>query len=205
MLSPYSLYLHRFGVMNVQVRSSIPNHQHKERTTMKKTTKKAAEAKTAGREKAAAPTHATSAKKAKKAAQPASPETVPAGRIGASAAKQGSRGGTIMALIQRNGGATAAELQQATGWQPHSVRDFLSCVVGKKMGLKLTSARHEDVPASVQPRSLTAAVAASASSPPAKDFTSFGFLSSRSATNRLCRKCDHRSIPRIQTGPPAEA
>jgi hypothetical protein len=24
--------------------------------------------------------------------------------------------------IQRNGGATAAELQQATGWQPRSVR-----------------------------------------------------------------------------------
>jgi Protein of unknown function (DUF3489) len=59
-------------------------------------------------------------------------------------AKANGKGAAILALIQRDGGATAAELQQATGWQSHSVRGFLSGVVGKKMGLNLASARRED-------------------------------------------------------------
>jgi hypothetical protein len=104
---------------------------------MKKTIKKAAETnRTAGRKKAATP--------AKKAKKTAAPKTMPARSNDGYAAKRGSKGATILALIQRNGGATTAELQQATGWQPHSVRGFLSGVIGKKMGLKLASARRED-------------------------------------------------------------
>jgi hypothetical protein len=33
---------------------------------------------------------------------------------------------------------------KATGWLPHSVRAFLSGVVGKKMGLTITSTKSED-------------------------------------------------------------
>jgi hypothetical protein len=32
----------------------------------------------------------------------------------------------VMALLAQPGGATCAELQAATGWQPHTVRGFLS-------------------------------------------------------------------------------
>ena len=33
---------------------------------------------------------------------------------------------------------------KASGWQPHSVRGFLSGTIGKKMGLAVTSVKGED-------------------------------------------------------------
>ena len=44
-----------------------------------------------------------------------------------------------IALLCRTDGASIAELQQATGWQAHSVRGFLSGEVRKRMGRQLTS------------------------------------------------------------------
>lgn len=51
---------------------------------------------------------------------------------------------TILALLRRPGGVTAKELMKVTGWQPHSVRGFLSGTVGKKMGLTVTSTKREN-------------------------------------------------------------
>jgi hypothetical protein len=72
----------------------------------------------------------------------------PRGRAKAKAAKPEARDGSktakILDLLKRSGGVTAKELMKATGWQPHSVRGFLSGTVGKKMGLTVTSTKGED-------------------------------------------------------------
>ena len=86
---------------------------------------------------------ATPAKKA--------PKTVPkakASRPGKAAKERGVREGSktqaILDLLKRPGGVTAKELIKTTGWQPHSLRGFLSGTVGKKMGLPVTSTKGED-------------------------------------------------------------
>ena len=78
---------------------------------------------------------ATSAKKAPKA---------PKGEKKGGAARDGSKAAKILELLKRPGGATSKELMKATGWQPHSVRGFLSGTIGKKMGLTVTSTKGED-------------------------------------------------------------
>ena len=78
---------------------------------------------------------ATAAKKTPKA---------PKGAKKAAGARDGSKAATILDLLKRPGGATAKELQKATGWQPHSVRGFLSGTIGKKLGLAVESVKGED-------------------------------------------------------------
>ena len=56
-------------------------------------------------------------------------------------AHAGSKTKKILDLLKRPGGVTAKQLVQVTGWQPHSVRGFLSGIVSKKMGLTVTSTR----------------------------------------------------------------
>jgi hypothetical protein len=59
----------------------------------------------------------------------------------AASARKGSKTAKILALVKRPGGAALKELRKATGWQPHSVRGFLSGVLTKKMGLKVRSVK----------------------------------------------------------------
>jgi Protein of unknown function (DUF3489) len=84
---------------------------------------------------------ATSAKKGATAAKGA--KTAKTAKK-ASGARQGSKTEKILDLLKRPGGVTTKELLKATGWQPHSVRGFLSGTVGKKMGLKVESTKTED-------------------------------------------------------------
>jgi hypothetical protein len=79
--------------------------------------------------------------KGAKAAKPAK-TTKPAKKE--SGARQGSKTEKVLDLLKRPKGATLKELLKATGWQPHSVRGFLSGTVGKKMGLTVTSTKGED-------------------------------------------------------------
>src|SRR3954454_15500367 len=47
----------------------------------------------------------------------------------------------ILELLKAPEGATLAALMQATGWQAHSVRGFLSGKLSKQMGLRVSSVR----------------------------------------------------------------
>jgi hypothetical protein len=53
--------------------------------------------------------------------------------------RPGSKASKVLALLHRTDGASLKELMKATGWQPHSVRGFLSATVAKKHGLTVTS------------------------------------------------------------------
>ena len=70
---------------------------------------------------------------AKRAAEPAS----------ARSKKTGSKKTDVLALMRRDSGATMAEIIQLTGWQPHTVRGFVSGTLVKKMGLAVDSFRGE--------------------------------------------------------------
>jgi hypothetical protein len=50
----------------------------------------------------------------------------------------------IIAMLRAPGGATIEAMACAVGWQPHSVRGFLSGVVRKRLGLTLVSADGEN-------------------------------------------------------------
>jgi hypothetical protein len=53
--------------------------------------------------------------------------------------RPGSKQALLIDLLSRSKGATIAEAQQATGWQPHSVRGAISGNLKKKLGLAVTS------------------------------------------------------------------
>jgi hypothetical protein len=94
----------------------------------------------------AAPAKATKktspAKRARKKARAV--KKTPKGAKKARSVRGGSKTAKVLDLLKRAGGATAKELIKVTGWQPHSVRGFLSGTVGKKMGLTVTSTKGED-------------------------------------------------------------
>jgi Protein of unknown function (DUF3489) len=96
-------------------------------TTSKKKTTATTKAPDAKRRAKAAPLNAQPAPKAAGAKKPV---TAPRG---------GSKADKILDLLKRPGGVTLKEIVKATGWQPHSVRGFLSGTIGKKMGTPVES------------------------------------------------------------------
>jgi hypothetical protein len=58
--------------------------------------------------------------------------------------RQGSKKAQVIELLGRPEGATLQQLVEATGWQAHSVRGFLSGTLVKKMGHKVTRRKRDD-------------------------------------------------------------
>jgi hypothetical protein len=58
---------------------------------------------------------------------------------GANSTTRVSKTEAALKLLRRKTGASLAELQEATGWQAHSVRGFLSGTVRKRLALALSS------------------------------------------------------------------
>jgi hypothetical protein len=81
------------------------------------------------------------AKKGKSGKRASPAKKAPSGAKKATAARDGSKAAKILDLLKRPGGATAKELMKATGWQPHSIRGFLSGTVSKKMKLTVVSTK----------------------------------------------------------------
>ena len=59
------------------------------------------------------------------------------------APRPGSKTAKILLLLRRPQGASLRDLLKATGWQPHSVRGFLSGTVAGKLGLRILSSKTE--------------------------------------------------------------
>ena len=58
--------------------------------------------------------------------------------------REGSKKAIVLELIRRPDGASIKEIMDATQWQSHSVRGFISGGLGKKMGLKVESFKRTD-------------------------------------------------------------
>lgn len=75
--------------------------------------------------------------------------TAAANLSGSEAAKRtiapNSKLGTLLTLLHRKEGTTVAEMAEATGWQPHSIRGALSGTIRKKLGLAIQSSRTDGV------------------------------------------------------------
>ena len=57
--------------------------------------------------------------------------------------RKGTKQAALIDMLRRDEGATIAQIVEATGWQPHTVRGAISGALKKKLGLTVTSEKTE--------------------------------------------------------------
>jgi hypothetical protein len=57
--------------------------------------------------------------------------------------REGTKQEQLIAMLRRKQGATIAQIVDATGWQPHTVRGAFAGALKKKLGLEVTSEKVE--------------------------------------------------------------
>ena len=62
---------------------------------------------------------------------------------GAPEAREGSKKAIVLEMLRCKDGATLGEIAQATDWQNHSIRGFISGTIGKKMRLSVESTKND--------------------------------------------------------------
>ena len=65
-------------------------------------------------------------------------------RASKSVARPDSKKAAVIELLRQPKGATLKQIMEATGWQAHSVRGFISAALVKKAGLTVTSMKRGD-------------------------------------------------------------
>ncbi len=78
------------------------------------------------------------------AASPPMPKAMGAKSSSSKPAPTETKSSIVLKKLRAAKGVTVEMLMEATGWQAHSVRGFLSAVVKKKLGLKLASETGKD-------------------------------------------------------------
>lgn len=96
-------------------------------------------------DKTSAGKQTTSSRKRPQAEQPApAEESQRKPQAAAGVARRGTKTADVLAMLRHSQGATLQQLVQATGWQAHSVRGFISGTLGKRMRLRVASTKAED-------------------------------------------------------------
>lgn len=104
------------------------------------------EIKTTGPTKAKSPNlNPKPAKPPKQAALPKSLKAIEPSTIATIAIKGPTKQARVIALLSNPEGSKLTDLMQATGWQAHSVRGFLSGTIKKKLGHHLISQKQDGV------------------------------------------------------------
>ena len=80
--------------------------------------------------------------KGAKAAKKAKPVKKVAKKPAGKATERSNKKAEVIAMMKRAKGATLAEIMEATGWQAHTVRGFVS-ILGSKGGEKIESSKSE--------------------------------------------------------------